>query len=118
MLSFVGDTERIRDQEGALYSNLNSAVCGAAKSAGALGSPASICVMLMVILTAISQYLVVARMETLRLEMGSVWATPPEHPMRVAFERFHGVSLWLEVIVLLAGITALYLRARETPADA
>jgi hypothetical protein len=90
----------------------------AAKSAGALGSPASICVMLMVILTAISQYLVVARMETLRLEMGSVWATPPEHPMRVAFERFHGVSLWLEVIVLLAGITALYLRARETPADA
>jgi hypothetical protein len=38
--------------------------------------------------------------------------------MRVAFERFHGVSLWLEVIVLLAGITALYLRARETPADA
>lgn len=42
MLSFVGDTERIRDQEGALYSNLNSAVCGAAKSDGAFGDKVGI----------------------------------------------------------------------------
>src|ERR1700683_2750424 len=48
----------------------------AAHSARALGSAASVCVALMVILTAISQYLVVARMETLRFEMGSVQATP------------------------------------------
>jgi hypothetical protein len=89
-----------------------------AKSVRALGSSASVCVALMVILTAISQYLVVAKMETLRLEMGSVWATPPEHPMRVAFERLHGVSFWLEVIVLLAGIAALYLTARDTSHDA
>jgi len=90
----------------------------AANSVRALGSSASVCVMLMVVLTAISQYLVVARMERLRLEMGSVWATPPEHPMRVAFERLHGVSFWLEVVVLLAGVAALYLTARETPARA
>jgi hypothetical protein len=95
---------------------LMAAMLGA-KSVRALGSGASICVALMVILTAISQYLVVAKMETLRLEMGSVWATPPEHPMRVAFERLHGVSFWLEVIVLLAGIAALYLTARETSHD-
>jgi hypothetical protein len=93
----------------------------AAKSARALGSAASICVELMVILSAISQYLVVARMETLRLEMGSVLATPPENPMRAAFERLHDASVWLEVVVLIAGIAALYLTARdsstEKPAD-
>jgi len=87
----------------------------------ALGSAASICVELMVILSAISQYLVVARMETLRLEMGSVLATPPENPMRAAFERLHDASVWLEVVVLIAGIAALYLTARdsstEKPAD-
>jgi hypothetical protein len=100
---------------GVIY--LVAAMLGA-KSVRALGSSASICVLLMVILTAISQYLVVARMETLRLEMGSVWGTPPEHPMRIAFDRLHGVSFWLEVIVLLAGIAALYLTARDTSHDA
>jgi hypothetical protein len=97
--------------------SLVAAMLGA-KSVRALGSSASICVFLMVILTAISQYTVVARMETLRLEMGSVWATPPEHPMRIAFDRLHGVSFWLEVIVLLSGIAALYLTARDTSHDA
>jgi hypothetical protein len=86
----------------------------AANSARALGSAASVCVALMVILTAISQYLVVARMETLRFEMGSVQATPLDSPMRVAFDRLHGVSVRLEVVVLLAGFVALYLTARKT----
>jgi hypothetical protein len=86
----------------------------AANSARALGSGAAMCVALMVILTAISQYLVVARMEMLRFEMGSVQATPLDSPMRVAFDRLHGVSVRLEVVVLLAGFVALYLTARKT----
>ena len=90
----------------------------AAKSLRALGSAASICVLLMVALTAISQFVVVARMETLRLEMGSVMATPPEQPMRVAFEGFHEASVWMEIVVVLAGIAALYLTARDTSHDA
>jgi uncharacterized protein DUF4149 len=88
-----------------------------AKSLRALGSGAAICVMLMVALTAISQYLVVARMETLRLEMGSVFATPPENPMRVAFDHLHDASVWLEVVVLIAGVAALYLTARDASRD-
>ncbi|MGB6432021.1 MAG: DUF4149 domain-containing protein [Candidatus Acidiferrales bacterium] len=87
-----------------------------AKSARALGSGASICVMLMVILTAISQYMVVARMEALSLTMGSVWATPPEMPIRVAFEHLHDVSVWMEVVILVAGVAALYLTARDASA--
>jgi hypothetical protein len=71
------------------------------------------CVALMVILTAISQYLVVARMEVLRLEMGSVQATPLDSPLRAAFDRLHGVSVWMEVVVLLAGFVAMYLTARK-----
>jgi hypothetical protein len=86
----------------------------AANSPRALGSGAAMCVALMVILTAISQYLVVARMEMLRFEMGSVQATPLDSPMRVAFDRLHGVSVRLEVVVLLAGFVALYLTARKT----
>ncbi|MGB6544079.1 MAG: DUF4149 domain-containing protein [Candidatus Acidiferrales bacterium] len=88
-----------------------------AKSVRVLGSGASICVIVMLILTAISQYLVIARIEALRIEMGSVRATPPENPMRLAFDRLHGVSVWLEVIILLAGIAALYLTARSVPHD-
>jgi hypothetical protein len=86
----------------------------AANSARALGSGAAMCVALMVILTTISQYFVVARMDALRLEMGSVQATPLDSPMRAAFDRLHGVSVWMEVIVLLAGVAALYLMARKT----
>jgi hypothetical protein len=67
----------------------------------------------MVILTAISQYGVVARMEALRFEMGSVQATPLDSPLRMAFDRLHGVSVWMEGIVLLAGLVALYLTARN-----
>jgi hypothetical protein len=85
----------------------------AAKSARVLGSSASLCVALMVILTAISQYGVVARMEALRFEMGSVQATPLDSPLRMAFDRLHGVSVWMEGIVLLAGLVALYLTARN-----
>jgi hypothetical protein len=86
----------------------------AANSARALGSGAAMCVALMVILTTISQYFVVARMDALRLEMGSVQATPLDSPMRAAFDRLHGVSVWMDVIVLLAGVAALYLMARKT----
>jgi hypothetical protein len=85
----------------------------AAKSARGLGSGDSLCVALMVILTAISQYGVVARMEALRFEMGSVQAAPLDSPLRMAFDRLHGVSVWLEGIVLLAGLVALYLTARN-----
>jgi hypothetical protein len=82
------------------------------KSAGVLARPASLLVFLMIALTAISQFRVVAKMEMLRLESGSIFATPPGSPIRVAFDRLHTFSVWIEGIVVIAGVAALYLTAR------
>jgi hypothetical protein len=54
-------------------------------------------------------------MAQLRIEMGSVDAARRDHPARVEFHRLHRVSVQLEVTVLLAGLTALYLTVRELP---
>ena len=82
------------------------------RSAGALARPASLLVFLMIALTSVSQFHVIAKMEMLRLESGSIFATPPDSPIRVAFDRLHTFSVWLEGIVVIAGVAALYLTAR------
>jgi hypothetical protein len=61
----------------------------------------------------LSQYGVIARMDVLRAQMGSVAATPAENPLRSSFDRLHQYSVWLESIVLLSGLTALFLTARQ-----
>ncbi len=48
----------------------------------------------------------------LRLEAGSIFATPPGSPIRMAFDRLHTFSVWIEGIVVIAGVAALYLTAR------
>ncbi len=88
-----------------------SAVAG--KSVGALAEPAAILVFVMVVLTMASQYGVIPRMDALRLQMGSVDATPAGNPLRVAFDRLHQYSVWLESAVLLSGLVALFLTARQ-----
>jgi hypothetical protein len=84
----------------------------AGKSVTALTQPAAILVFVMVVLTMASQYGVIPRMEALRLQMGSVGATPTGNPLRVAFDRLHQYSVWLESAVLLSGLVALFLSAR------
>lgn len=69
-------------------------------------------VMTMVILTIISQHLVIRRMNELRAEMGSVAATPKDSALRVEFDRLHGVSVQLEGATLLIGVAALFLTVR------
>ena len=86
-----------------------------AKSLSALASRPALLVVAMLALTLVSQYAVSPRMAQLRAEMGSVDAVPREHPPRVEFHRLHRVSVLLEVVVLLAGLAALYLTARELP---
>jgi hypothetical protein len=68
---------------------------------------------LMIALTAISQYTVSAKMAVLRVEMGSIQATAAESPLLTEFSRLHSVSVSLESGVLLAGITAMYFMVRE-----
>ena len=87
-----------------------------AKSISALGRPAALGVILMLLLTLVSQRVVIPRMDGLRGQMGSVDATPPSNPARVEFDRLHSVSVDLEVAVLLLGLVSLFLTVREKDA--
>ncbi len=83
------------------------------KSVAALARPAALLVFVMIICTMASQYGVIARMDVLRAQMGSVDATAAGDPLRAAFDRLHQYSVRLESMVLLSGLAALFLTARQ-----
>lgn len=76
-------------------------------------TPAALCVVLMIAVTAVSQFMVSARMAALRVQMRSIQATAADSPLLAEFNRLHGISVSLESGVLLAGIGAIYLMVRE-----
>lgn len=77
-------------------------------------SAAVLCVVLMVLLTAASQFTVSSRMARLRQQMVSVQNTPESDPLRVEFTRLHDISVAYEGAVLLLGLAGLFLLVRET----
>jgi uncharacterized membrane protein len=83
------------------------------KTLASLASPVALCVVLMVALTAISQFTVSTKMAALRVQMGSIQATAADSPLLAEFGRLHRISVSLESGVLLAGIAAMYLMAKE-----
>jgi len=83
-----------------------------ARSAAALLRPASLLVIVMVVLTFISQYWVSGMMDALRGQMGSVAATPPSNELRASFDRLHRISVNLELAVLGSGLLALFFTSR------
>src|SRR6202049_5259058 len=83
-----------------------------ARSAAALLRPASLLVVIMVVLTFISQYWVSGTMEGARGPMGSVAATPATNELRASFDRLHRISVNLEMAVLAAGLLALFFTSR------
>jgi hypothetical protein len=85
------------------------------KSVAAVARPAALLVFVMILCTMASQYGVIARMDVLRAQMGSVDATPAGDPLRAAFDRLHEYSVRLESVVLLSGLAALFLTARQRP---
>jgi uncharacterized membrane protein len=97
-------------------------VCGAAillvrllrtRSFASLVAPAALCVVLMILLTVISQAAVSPKMAALRLQMGSIGETAADSTLRAEFGRLHRVSVGLESGVLLAGMTALFWMVQE-----
>jgi len=76
-------------------------------------TPAALCIVLMVLLTAASQFTVSNRMESLKREMVSVQNTPENDPRRVAFNRLHHISVGFESAVLLLSLAAMVLLVRE-----
>ncbi len=63
-------------------------------------TPAALCIVLMVVLTAASQFTVSNRMGILKKEMVSVQNTPENDPRRIAFNHLHHVSVGYEGAVL------------------
>jgi hypothetical protein len=83
------------------------------KTFASLLTPAALCVLAMIALTAISQFTVSPKMAALRAQMGSIQAAAADSPLLLEFERLHRISVSLESGVLLAGIAAMYLMVRE-----
>jgi hypothetical protein len=83
------------------------------RGATAIVAPAALCVILMLAVTAVSQFMVSPRMAVLRSQMGSIEATQTGSPLLAQFQRWHHVSVTLEGAVLLAGIVAIYFLVRE-----
>ncbi len=117
-----------RDQAGAMvgYSltamHIGGIVCGLVllvarlirtKTFASLATLAALCVVLMIALTAISQFTVSAKMAALRMQIGSIQATAADSPLLAQFGRLHAISVSLESGVLLAGTAAMYLMVRE-----
>ena len=75
---------------------------------------AALCIVLMVVLTAASQFTVSNRMENLKRQMVSVQNTPESDPRRVEFNRLHRASVRYEGVVLLLGFAAMVLLVRES----
>jgi len=83
------------------------------KSISSLAAPAALCVVLMILLTVVSQHAVSPKMAVLRTQMGSIQATAADSPLLAEFSRLHRISVVLESGVLLAGLAAMYLMVRE-----
>ena len=75
---------------------------------------AALTVVLMVVLTALSQFTVSNRMENLKRQMVSVQNTPENDPLRVEFNRLHHISVAYETAVLVMGFVGLILLVRES----
>jgi len=83
------------------------------QSFSSFAAPVALCVVLMVVLTAASQFTVSNRMENLKKEMVSVQNTPENNPRRVEFNRLHHASVRYEGAVLLLALAAMVLLVRE-----
>jgi len=88
------------------------------RSFASLVAPAGLCVVLMILLTVISQVAVSPRMAVLRVQMGSVEATAAGSPLLAEFARLHAISVGLESGVLLAGMATMFMLVRAASAIA
>ena len=66
-----------------------------------------VCVML--VLTLVSQFWIIPRMDTLRASVGDFAAVPLNNPERVQFDALHVWSTRVEGAVLLLGLVVVYL---------
>ena len=65
-------------------------------------------IVLMLLLTVISQFAISPKMHAIRAEAGVIDDLPSDNPLRMQFDRLHVWSEEFEVAVLLLGLVALY----------
>ena len=68
---------------------------------------------IMLALTAISQFKIIPRMDQLRQAAGEIAALPPGDALRIRFDSLHVWSTRLEGTVLVLGLFVLYLTTRR-----
>jgi len=76
-------------------------------------APLHLLVLLMLLLTVLSQFGIAPRMHVLRMEMGTIDDLPQDDARRVEFNRLHQRSIQAEGGVLLLGLAAVVLTARR-----
>lgn len=72
-----------------------------------------ILIIVMLALTAISQFAIIPRMDVLRITAGEVSALPAGNPIRAQFDSLHAWSTRIEMTVLVMGLVVLYSVARR-----
>jgi uncharacterized membrane protein len=117
-----------RDSAGAIvgyglwWMHLIGVVCGIVvllarlmrtRTFASLATPPALCVVLMILLTVVSQHAVSPKMAALRVQMGSIQATAADSPLLAEFGRLHRISISLEGGVLLVGFAAMYLMVKD-----
>ncbi len=78
-----------------------------------LATPVALCVVLMILLTVVSQHAVSPKMAVLRVQIGSIQAMAADSPLLTEFGRLHRISASLEGGVMLAGLVSLYLMVKD-----
>jgi len=71
----------------------------------------NIVIVLMLLLTLISQFGIIPRMDTLRASIGEIDSVPLDNPARMQFDALHVWSTRVEGGVLLLGLVVVYLTA-------
>jgi Domain of unknown function (DUF4149) len=69
---------------------------------------------LMLALTAVSQFMIIPRMDALRAQAGEIATLSADNPLRQSFDSLHVWSTRLESIVLLFGLVVLYITSRRS----
>lgn len=76
-------------------------------------APRHLLVLIMLLITIVSQWGITPRMHALRTSVGDIESVPPTDPARVQFNKLHVWSEQLEKGVLLLGLVVVYLTARQ-----
>lgn len=71
----------------------------------------NVLIMMMLVLTMISQFAIIPRMDTLRAQVSDFSQVPADNPARVQFDALHVWSTRVESVVLLLGLVVVYVTA-------